>query len=170
MLPENIRVKNVTTLVKFRVNHDNPRSRNRIITNTLGKVGFINQLYRGIIPNDEEFWMVRIDSMITRGTPVSGVFILTPLNKIERDDVEYILPGMFICEDDDGIRYVKPKIPHGYWLMAIKDRRPLREPSIHAIIVLSAEPPTDVIKQQSGFNLHNYADDLEIADFETTEG
>ena len=148
MLPENKKVRDVKTLVKFRSNNDNPHSRNRIITNTLGKIGFINQLYRGVLPQDEEFWLVNIDAVITRGTPVSGVFILTPIQVVPREDVDYIMPGMYTYDDDSGIRYVRPKMPFGYWLMSIHDRRPLLEPTIHALIVVSEPPSKQLVKNE----------------------
>ena len=137
MLPENTRIKNTKTLVKFRANYQNLHSRNRIITSTLGKFGFINPQYRGISPQDEEFWLVNIDSMVTRGSPVSGIFILSPICMVERTDINYIAPGLYTTEDEDGIRYVIPRFVNGYWLMSLEDRRPLFDPSIHAIIVVS---------------------------------
>jgi hypothetical protein len=137
MLPENTRVKNLRTLVKFRANNENPRSRNRLITSTLGKIGFINPQYHGISPNDEEFWLVNIDSMVTRAGPVSGIFLLSPICTVDRRDISYTMPGLYTVEDADGIRLIKPHYPDGYWLMSIEDRRPLLAPDIHALIVVS---------------------------------
>lgn len=110
---DNTKIKGIRTLVKFRINHDATRSRNRIITTTLGKFGFLNANYRGECPNDEEFWIAEIDSVVIKNHPVSGIFILTPLYKVAPDEYDYITHGLYTYEDHEGIRLVYPKIQGG---------------------------------------------------------
>lgn len=134
---DNSKIKGIRTLVKFRINHDATRSRNRIITTTLGKFGFINATYRGECPNDEEFWIAEIDSVVIKNHPVSGIFILTPIYKVEQDGYDYITHGLYTYVDHQGIRLVCPKIQGGHWLMSLDDRRLLMAPEIHAIVVVN---------------------------------
>lgn len=148
MMTDNRRIRNVCSLVKFRANLDNPTSKNRILTKTLGKVGFIDSQYRGILPSDEEFWFSSIDSMVTKGSPSSGIFVLTPIKRIERDDICYLTHGMYDIEDDAGVRYVMPKIKEAWWVMSLQDRRLLFGDRIHAVVIVNHDHETGAVMRQ----------------------
>ena len=150
MLSDNRKIRDVCTLVKFRVNLDNPHSKNRILTKTLGKVGFINAQYRGIAPSDEDFWLASIDSMVTKGAPSSGIFVLTPIKSVHRDDIMYLTHGMYTYEDDAGVRYVFPKHKNAWWVMSLQDRRLLFDEKIHAIVIVNHDhDPATSLKNAS---------------------
>lgn len=147
-MSDNRKIRNVSSLVKFRANLDNPHSKNRILTKTLGKVGFIDSQYRGILPSDEEFWFASIDSMVTKGSPSSGIFVLTPIKKIDRNDICYLTHGMYSYEDDAGVRYVFPKMKNAWWVMSLQDRRLLFNDKIHAVVIVNHDHDQTTSLQQ----------------------
>ena len=136
MLEENKRIQRTKVLVKFHVNME-ATSKNRIITKTLGKIGVISSDYDGVAPNDEEFWLCDVVKEVTKGTPVSGLFVLRPIRKVDREDISYLIHGMYSLEDEGGIRYVIPKRKNIYWLMSIDDRRTIMDKAIHAIVIVN---------------------------------
>lgn len=136
MLDDNKRIQQTKVLVKFHVNME-ATSKNRIITKTLGKIGVISSDYDGVAPNDEEFWLCSVAKEVTKGTPVSGLFVLLPIRKVDREHISYLIHGMYTYEDEGGIRYVIPKRKNIYWLMSIDDRRAIMDKAIHAIVIVN---------------------------------
>jgi hypothetical protein len=101
-----------------------------------------------VCPGDEEFWIAEIDAVVLKSHAVSGVFILTPIEKVTRNDYDYITHGFYTYRDVQGIRLVYPKFDTGNWLMSIDDRRLLMQSNVHAIVIVNGHNP-DIEKNVS---------------------
>ena len=127
-MDDNHRIRNAFTVCKFIVNTDNEKSRNRIITKTLGKFGVINMDYRGPCPKHDELWYVRIDKEIKAGEP-AGCLVLTPIMQLNIEQVDSLIPGTGASTEsiEGGVCYVTPNNTERYYMIPIGYRKAQRE-------------------------------------------
>jgi hypothetical protein len=114
----------LVTLVKFIPNAQVDHPLNRVITKTLGRVGFITaEYYRAhdqdpttyVMPASEEYWYAEIVSEIGRNLQ-RGCYLLLPIRKVAnvvRDgrlqpDIVRLIPGTFEVKKDGRTLYIYP--------------------------------------------------------------
>jgi hypothetical protein len=110
-----------------------PEGEMGFITRTLGKLGLLDNQFKGTI-QDQEFWLCEIKKEIMPRTS-KGAFILTPTKRIDAQKIKKIIPGFYDYEKVDGVALVKPNLePEEYWILS-KITRQLFEKKHRAIIV-----------------------------------
>jgi len=128
-MDENHRIRGIFTVCKFIVNASyDVRNQNRIITKTLGKFGVVDTDYQGPSPNHDEFWLCKIVKEIKAGTP-KGCIVLTPIMRLERNQIKSLIPNTGRSTEfvEDGICYVTPTNPNGYYLIPLEYRKSNKE-------------------------------------------
>jgi len=119
-------------IVKFFAN-DNPKSQNKIVTRTLGKLGVIQNNQTNINPN--EFWRVQIikETCPHRNT---GCFILEPVAKLLPEELSKVVPGMYTEVRKNGLVIITPLHP-GNWIIPLLHKRGImhQNKTIYAVLV-----------------------------------
>lgn len=123
-MDDNSRIRGVYTVCKFIVNTDQEKSRNRIITKTLGKFGVINMDYKGPCPKHDELWLVKIDKEIKCNEAI-GCLVLTPIYSIPVEKVFPLIPGTQCSTEyiENGVCYVIPNNREKYYMVPIGYRK-----------------------------------------------
>lgn len=134
-MEENARVRGLYSLCKW-IDNTSPKSSNRLVTMTLGKYGFVSSDYNGPSPRHDEFWLVRIDREIKANT-LQGCFVLTPVKHIERNEIEFLVPGIGQYTEfyEDGIRYIIPADKDKYYLLPLAHRKGIKD--VRSVIVVN---------------------------------
>lgn len=119
------------TIVKFYKNtkQDSP---NEIITRTLGKFGVIdNKQDTFENPKPEEFWVVEITKELQTGS-IKGCFMLKPLEKVDIEQVEKILPDMCEVVEHEATIIFKPKEKwaNGHWILPLESKKGMKGKSV----------------------------------------
>lgn len=123
-MDDNSKIRGIFTVCKFIVNTDPEKSRNRIITKTLGKFGVVNMDYRGPSPKHDEIWLVKIDKEIKCGAP-AGCLVLTPIMPVPVEQVLPLIPSPAFSTEyiENGVCYVVPKNQDKYYMIPISCRK-----------------------------------------------
>ena len=108
------------TIVLFvdnrRTEEDAPK--NRVITRTLRKVGFIDTRYPRTLPypKAEEHWLVEIsrENLSDHG----GCFIITPIRKVLAEEREPLVHGMYTIVNRDDSVIIEPNDKDKFWVMS----------------------------------------------------
>jgi len=114
------------TLVKWIANPDT-KSKNRIITRTLGKIGLMPSkvLFQGgDLPRPDEFWYSEIVCETKPGN--QGVFVLRPIKRIEdvphyrgkRPNFQYLIAGTFDVIRKRNAVLIYPHRKGQHWICA----------------------------------------------------
>ncbi len=114
------------TLVKWITNPD-PKSKNRMITRTLGKIGLMPSKVLfdgGELPRSDEFWYSEIVCETKPGN--QGVFVLRPIKRIgevphfrgKRPDFQYLIPGTFEVVRQRNAVLIYPHRKGQHWICA----------------------------------------------------
>jgi hypothetical protein len=128
-------LNNCTTIVKFFRNPAQGKvAVNPVITRTMKKIGVIVRKEEGEIPQDGEFWKVKIQEEICQGQP-EGCFILEPIAKIDPKDIMKLLPGMYVEQREDNIIAILPKDRNRNWILPLKHKRKIQAYTV--VVVLS---------------------------------
>ena len=104
------------------------KSRNNLVTRSLGKIGVIDNRYTGPQPGSNDLWLCTIVEEIHPGKNV-GCFILKPLRALHPDKVDRLIPGMYTTELVNGCLIITPtklKDKDGdviNWMLSVKERR-----------------------------------------------
>ena len=124
-------------IVKF-FSNVNKHNSSKLITKTLGKVGFISRDYAGTLPHNEEFWKCSIVDEITPGQN-KGCWVLTPLEKIPENEVQKLIPGFYDEQLIEGILYIYPN-ENGNWILPLVHKKSISD--IYSILVCVDRPET----------------------------
>lgn len=131
-------INGIYTLAKFHKNADSD-SPNRIVTRTLGKFGFIDRNYEGIMPKYEEFWIVKIIYNI-KPDDTQGCLILEPIRKVDyKQEVGKLVWGMYsIKEVGKAITLIIPneEFKNKLWQLPLEERKRYKK---KAVIVVQNE-------------------------------
>lgn len=127
----------VRTVVKFYDNHE-PTNRNKLMTKTLLKAGFIDNDWLDShpdqqVPKDGEFWMVDVVHETCAGKP-KGCFLLHPIRKVDPSSLNRLLPGMYHEENREGCMMLEPKTGGLNWILPLRHKRAVK--SVYAIVVV----------------------------------
>jgi len=139
-------ITGLRTIVKFYNNPkpqgsgtigDKTKLHNTLITRTLGKLGVIDNDWEpaepGDIPKDGAFWLVEI-LRDTSPSRAQGVFVLSPIRKVEIAEVQKLSPGMYDEENDEGTVIVTPKLREDFfWILPLSLRKAMT--GTNAVIV-----------------------------------
>lgn len=117
-------------IVKFFSNLNSTNS-SKLITKTLGKVGFIAKRYRGELPLDEEFWKCRIYDEIQPGQK-KGCWLLEPVEKVAETEIQRLVPGFYEEKLEGGVLYIFPN-ERGNWIMPLIHKKSISD--CHSILV-----------------------------------
>lgn len=135
---ENINISGIYTLAKFHKNADS-ESPNRIVSRTLGKFGFIDRNYEGIMPKYEEFWIVKILYNI-KPNDTQGCLILEPIRKVDyKKEVGKLVWGMYTTKEaGNAVTLIMPKEEYKnmLWQLPLEERKRYRK---KAVIVVQEE-------------------------------
>jgi len=129
-------MKDRIVIVKFFCN-TNQENSSKLITRTLGKVGFISKSYRGQLPRDEEFWRCRIVDE-TRAGERNGCFLLEPLSVVREIELSKLLQGFYTEKLINGVLVIKPKIA-GDYILPLAHKKSISD--AYAILVDLSEKP-----------------------------
>jgi len=134
-------------LAKF-IRNDNPRSRNLLITKTLGKFGVPDRdalVAMRERPQHDEWWRCDVVRETGAGTN-RGLFVLRPLTRIalvERDgqrthDLTYLYPAGFSTQQVHNTILIHPNHRGPNWILSNEMRRQLLASSrnINAVLVV----------------------------------
>jgi len=124
-------VKNKEVIIKFFPNI-NQKNSSKLMTKTLGKIGFIDRSYTGVLPKADEFWRARIVEEVHPGEK-RGCFLLEPIWPIEEPQLSRILPGLYTEELKDGILYIYPTEKGKHWIIPLAHKKFIRD--VYAILV-----------------------------------
>ncbi len=103
------------TIIKFFAN-DRESSEAKVISRTLGRIALVSRLYRDKhkknpsipMPNDQEFWRVRIVTEMRKGAVRGGSFIVEPIARVAHEELLHLLPGMYTADVTRGRMVVTP--------------------------------------------------------------
>ena len=110
-----------------------PSGETSFITRTLGKLGLLDNQFKGTV-QDQEMWLCEIKKEIMPRQS-KGAFILMPVQRLEPSSIKKIIPGFYDYEKVDGVAVVKPNSePNNYWILS-KVTRQIFEKKHRAIIV-----------------------------------
>jgi len=100
----------IYTIIKFHENNDVNRI-NKIISRTFGKFAVIDKNWNPTnpksVPHSEEFWIVKIKMEIRAGQK-EGCFVVEPIERIDLEDINPLIPGMYTEKDVENIRFLIP--------------------------------------------------------------
>lgn len=138
-------VTGLRTVVKFFTNvqprsegtiNGKPKIHNHLITRTLGKLGVVDSKWEPLedeIPKDGEFWLVEI-LRETSPARAQGVFVLSPIKKVETEEVQRLAPGMYDEENEQGTVIITPNLREDfYWMLPLSLRKSMT--GVNAVIV-----------------------------------
>ncbi len=116
----------ILTVVKFHTNADTD-SKNEVISRTLGKFGVVSNLYKGVKPKPEEFWLARIVKNI-KPDMTQGCFILEPLKKVyyKNNGVGKLLKNMYtVANLGPVLTIITPmeEFKNSIWQLSLEDRK-----------------------------------------------
>jgi hypothetical protein len=96
----------------------NRQGQNKIFTRTLRKVAFIDNRHpKGkLYPKHNEYWVVSIVRENENDT--GGSFILKPLYRIEKQQVQPLVHGMYDIQLDNDAIILTPKEAGKFWAMS----------------------------------------------------
>jgi len=123
----------MVTLVKFRDRSKSIKKVEKVrkgvaphlLTRTCMKIGVVDQNWlppSGMeIPNPGEWWFVHIVRETHPGQN-HGVLILRPIQKVEQNSMNILVPGFFETErPNEGTLVITPKNdPHGHWYLPLR--------------------------------------------------
>lgn len=131
-------INGIYTLAKFHRNADSD-SPNKIVTRTLGKFGFIDRNYEGVMPKYEEFWIVKIIYNI-KPDDTQGCLILEPIKKVDyKQEVGKLVWGMYsIKEIGKAVNLIIPneEFKNKLWQLPLEERKRYKK---KAVIVVQDE-------------------------------
>lgn len=131
-------INGIYTLAKFHRNADFESS-NKIITRTLGKFGFIDRNYDGVMPKNEEFWIVRIKYNI-KPDDNSGCLVLEPIRKVDyKEEVGKLVWGMYTAQNIGKVTTLiipNEEFENRLWQLPLEERKRYRR---KAVIVVQKE-------------------------------
>lgn len=113
----------ITILKFFENKNSSPRESNDVISRTLSKISVINRNYKpsdGVFPKHGELWKCRIVKEKEPGK-AKGCFLVDPISKLDKDDVKYVIPGLYDERLVNGKLLVYPKRmgPENNWIMPL---------------------------------------------------
>lgn len=132
----------VRTIVKFYTNHLARRSaRNKLISKSLLKTVLIDETWLDgepkVVPADGEFWLVDLVHETCAGEP-RGAFLCHPIRKVEFDQVNRLLPGMFEerwhgADGQKSLLMLEPKVGGVNWMLPLRHRNRIKD--VYAVVV-----------------------------------
>jgi hypothetical protein len=120
-----------TVITKFFANLNSENS-SKLITRTLGKVGFIVKGYKGALPKNEEFWKVKIVNEVLPGER-KGCFLIEPVEKVTEGSISRLTQGLYSEEVNNGILFVTPKENGINWILPLAHKKSIND--VYAILV-----------------------------------
>ena len=125
-----------TVIVKF-FSNINKQNSSKLITKTLGKVGFISRSYSGVLPHNEEFWKCNIIDEISPGVN-KGCWVLEPMEKIPENEVQRLIPGFYDEKLIGGALFIYPN-ESGNWILPLMQKKSISD--IYSILVCLDSTP-----------------------------
>lgn len=118
-------MENAHVVLKFQAGERT--TENPVISQTMGRIAFIDHGYVGPMPQPKTFWLCKIMKEINKGTG-RGCFIVTPIHEVLIDDIVKLVPGTFEIEIQDLTVVCRPKFPERYWIAPFNIKRRFIKP------------------------------------------
>ena len=110
------------TVVDFVWNRENlgrQDARNKLYTRSLRKVGLIDNRSSGLLPQNNEHWLVKIVRENQSATKEGGCFILRPIERIDEKNLEPLCHGQyeFAIHQDSVVLTPHDQSAKRFWVM-----------------------------------------------------
>jgi hypothetical protein len=98
-------------------------SANPIISQTMGRVAVLNFAYTGPSPQPGSFWLCQMDYERQTNPGGSGCFVVTPLCRVEMEQIVKLVPGMFQAQPEGNKILIIPKLKNHFCIAPFAIKR-----------------------------------------------